>query len=110
VSQRRSAPEISRLLRREVVGAWGSRSIHSIRKADVIALVSAVVERGAPVAANKVIKVTGSFFAWCVGKALLERSPCEGVRPPTREVTRDRVLSDEELGAVLKAARAMGGP
>ena len=35
VSQNRSAPEISRMLRREVGSAWGSRSIHEINKRDV---------------------------------------------------------------------------
>ena len=57
VSQRRSAREIERLLARELVGAWGGRSIHSIRKRDVIELIGSVVERGAPVAANKLLKV-----------------------------------------------------
>ena len=109
VAQRRSAREIERLLTRELVGAWGGRSIHSIRKRDVIELIGAVVERGAPVAANKLLKVTRTFFAWCVGKAILEVSPCEGIQPPTREVARDCVLSDQELAAVLKGAEAMGG-
>ena len=71
---------------------------------------SEVVDRGAPVAANKTLKVAKTFFGWCVGKAILDRSPCEGVKPPTREVTRDRVLSDDELGRVIKAAREIGRP
>ena len=33
ISQNRSAPEISRMLRREVGSAWGSRSIHEIANA-----------------------------------------------------------------------------
>src|SRR3954453_18546069 len=82
VSKRRSAGEISRILKREVVGRWGSRSVHEISKRDVIEL----VDRGAPVAANKTLKVTKTFFGWCVGKAILDRSPCEGVKQPTREV------------------------
>ena len=45
-----------------------------------------------------------------VGKAILEVSPCEGIQPPTREVARDRLLSDQELAAVLGAADAVGGP
>ena len=58
-----------------------------------------MVERGAPVAANKLLNVTRTFFGWCVGKAILEVSPWEGIQPPTREVARDRVLSDQELAA-----------
>ena len=110
VAQRRSAREIERLLKRELVGTWGTRSIHGIRKRDVIELIGAVVERGSPVAANKLLKVTRSFFGGCVGQAILEVSPCEGIQPPTREVARDRLLSDQELAAVLGAADAVGGP
>jgi hypothetical protein len=46
ISQNRSAPEISRMLRREVGSAWGSRSVHEISKRDVIDVVSAIEQRG----------------------------------------------------------------
>src|SRR5205085_3687452 len=62
VSQNRSAREVSRILRREVGAAWGSRSIHEITKRDVIEVVSAVEQRGAPVAANKALKTTKTFL------------------------------------------------
>jgi integrase len=42
---------------------------------------------------------------WCVGRAILDQSPAEGVPVPAKEVTRDRVLSDEELSRVILAAR-----
>jgi hypothetical protein len=53
-----------------------------------------VVDRGTPVAANKLHKVCGAFFNWCVGKALLDRSPCAGIPAPAHEVSRERVLTD----------------
>jgi hypothetical protein len=95
ISRNRSAPEISRMLRREVGSAWGSRSIHEITKRDVIDVVSAIERRGAPVAANKALKAIKTFFRWCVGRAVLDRSPAEGVPLQTKEVARDRVLSDD---------------
>ena len=109
VSKRRSAGEISRILKREIVGRWGSRSVHDVTRRDVIELVSEIVDRGAPVAANKTLQMAKTFFTWCVGKAIIDRSPCEGVKQPTREVPRDRVLSDDELGRVIRAARQIGG-
>jgi integrase len=108
VSQNRSAPEISRMLRREVGSAWGSRSIHEISKRDVIDVVSAIEQRGAPVAANKALKTIKTFFRWCVGRAVLDRSPADGVPLPTKEVARDRVLSDDELARIIRAARQIG--
>jgi hypothetical protein len=56
LSQNRSGGEIARLLRREMGRAWIGRSIHEITKRDVVEVVSAIQQRGAPVAANKTLK------------------------------------------------------
>jgi integrase len=109
VSQNRSAREISRMLRREVGSAWGSRSIHEISKRDVIDVIRSIEQRGAPVAANKALKSIKTFFRWCVGRAVLDRSPADGVPLPAKQVTRDRVLSDAELSQIIDAARRIGG-
>jgi hypothetical protein len=68
------------------------------------------VQRGAPGAANKTLKSLKTFLRWCVGQAVLDQSPAEGVPLPTKEVARDRVLSDTELAQVILAARKIGGP
>lgn len=109
-SQNRSGREVSRLLRREVGSAWGSRSIHEITKRNVIELVSGIEQRGAPIAANKALKAAKTFLHWCVGRAVLDRSPADGVPLPAKEIARDRVLSDEELARVIIAAREIGDP
>jgi integrase len=110
LSQNRSGGEISRLLRREVGRPWASRSIHEISKRDVVEVVTAIEQRGAPVAANKTLKSIKTFLRWCVGRAVLDQSPAEGVPLPAKEVARDRVLDDEELVRVILAARQIGGP
>ena len=110
VSQNRSAGEISRLLRREVGRPWAGRSIHEITKRDVVEVISAIEQRGAPSAANKTLKSIKTFLRWCVGRAVLDQSPAEGVPLPAKEVARDRVLTDQELAQVILAARKMGGP
>src|SRR6186713_2957465 len=56
LSQNRSAGEISRLLRREIGKPWAGRGIHEISKRDVIEVISAIEQRGAPIAANKTLK------------------------------------------------------
>ena len=45
------------------------------------------------------------FLRWCVGRAILDQSPAEGVPTPTKEVARDRVLTDEELARIILGAR-----
>jgi integrase len=110
LAQNRSAREISRLLRREVGKPWAGRSIHAISKRDVVEVVSAIEQRGAPAAANKTLKSLKTFLRWCVGRAVLDQSPAEGVPLPAKEVARDRVLNDQELAKVILAARQMEGP
>jgi integrase len=109
LSKNRSGGEISRLLRREVGKPWAGRSIHEITKRDVVELVSAIEQRGAPVAANKALKSVKTFLRWCVGRAVLDQSPAEGVPLPAKEVARDRVLNDQELAQVILGARKIGG-
>jgi integrase len=108
VSRNRSAREISRMLRREIGSAWGSRSIHEISKRDIVDVISAIEQRGAPISANKTLKSIKTFFRWRVGRALLDHSPANGIPQPAKEVARDRVLNDDELGSVIKAARKIG--
>jgi integrase len=110
VSQNRSAGEISRLLRRELGTPWGGRSIHEITKRDVVEVISAIEQRGAPSAANKALKSTKTFLRWCVGRAVIDQSPAEGVPLPAKEVARDKVLNDQELAQIVVAARQIGGP
>ena len=110
LSQNRSGGEIARLLRREVGKAWAGRSIHEIGKRDVVDVVAAIEQRGAPVAANKALKSIKTFLRWCVGRALLDQSPAEGVPLPSKEIARDRVLDDSELARIILAARKMGEP
>jgi integrase len=107
LSQNRSGAEIARLLRREMAKPWTGKSVHEIGKRDVVEVVSAIEQRGAPVAANKTLKSIKMFLSWCVGRAILERSPAEGVPALAKEVARDRMLSDDELRSVIVAAAEM---
>jgi integrase len=51
-----------------------------------------------------------AFLAWCVGRAILELSPAKEVAAPARERARDRVLGDEELARIVRAARQINRP
>jgi hypothetical protein len=110
LTQNRSGGEIARPLRREIGKTWAGRSTHAITKRDVVDLVTASEQRGAPAAANKALKVTKTFLRWSVGRAVLDQSPAEGVPLPSKDVARDRVLGDNELMQVMLAARKTGGP
>jgi len=105
----RTEQKITNLLRRDVVSHWGTTSVHEIKKRHVIDLVREVSLRS-PHAGYRLLKTLKTFFRWCVGRAVIELSPAEGVPSYWREVSRDRVLTDQELAAMILAARRVPGP
>jgi integrase len=105
----RTAQETERLLRQHVLPRWRGRMVHEITRRDVLDILDRVVDGGAPIAANRVFAAIRKFFNWCAARDIIAASPCAGVKPPTAERARDRVLSDEELRLVWRAADKLGG-
>jgi len=91
---------ITSLLRRDVIPYWGAKSIHEIKKRDVSDLISLIAQRSAH-ASHRLLKTLKTFFRWCVGRAVIDFSPAEGISAPYREVSRDRVLTDQELAPLF---------
>jgi integrase len=83
--------------------AWRGRSISDITKRDVIALLDAVKDRGAKVKANRVHALLHRFFKWCVGRDIVTLNPAAGL-DRTKESSRERVLTDQELVRVWAGA------
>ncbi|MFG1299302.1 integrase arm-type DNA-binding domain-containing protein [Xanthobacter sp. V3C-3] len=105
-----SLRRVEGLLSNDVIAAWKGRSIKSITKRDVNELLDAAIKRGATVTANRLLAVVRHFFNWCVERDLIEKSPIAGIKAPTAEKSRERILSDEELGLVWKASDRLGWP
>jgi integrase len=93
-----------------IMPAIGSRRIDSITKADLIGIIDRVVAQGHGVQANRVLSRLKRFFGWALERDIIARNPTIGIKPPTKETPRERVLSDDELARVCKAAEAMGYP
>lgn len=105
-----TAAETERSLKREVVGRWKGRRLSTITKADVHELLDEIVDRGSPIAANRLLATFRKCCSWAVERGLIEKSPCDGVKPPAIGKSRDRVLSDAELKRVWRACDALGYP
>lgn len=103
-------PKTFLLAKGSAVDKWGHRPIDSITRGEVIAFLDDIVDRGAPILANRVLAALRKLFNWSIQRDLLHASPCEKVKPPTAEKSRDRVLSDEELKALWQASDALGWP
>jgi integrase len=105
-----TAKEYVRLLDKEIVEPWRGRRLSDVSRRDVNWLLDKVVERGAPVAANRVLAILRKFCRWAVSREIIEHSPCDGVMTRSAETPRDRVLNDRELRLIWQAADALGWP
>ena len=96
---KRSAAVDERILGKEVLPVWGSRKAKSITRRDVIKLLDGIVDRGAPIMANRTLAVIRKMFNFAIGRDIIDASPCVMIQAPARETPRDRVLSPAEIGA-----------
>jgi integrase len=103
VNRERHARETERLLNRHVLPRWRGRPIASITRRDVLAALDRVVEAGAPIEANRTLAAVRKLFNWAVARDIIAVSPCMGVPPPAKETSRDRILTDDEVRALLTA-------
>ncbi len=106
----RSAREVERLLTKEIAAPWGERPLSHIGKKDIHALLDAIVERPAPITANRTLAWLHTLFNWAVERGVVNANPCIGIRPPADETARDRVLSDDELAALWRASDGLAQP
>ena len=106
----RTARETQRLLDLHVLPHWRTRLTREITRRDVLDLLDRIVDVGKPIAANRTFSAVRKMFNWAVARDIITASPCAGVKPPTAERSRDRVLSDSELRDVWHAANKVGGP
>lgn len=92
-----TAHEIKRLFNKRILPRWKKRQMQEVGKRDVLALADAMIAEGAPVSANRMIAAVSHFFNWAVQRDIIQHSPCVGIKKPTPQKVRERVLSDSEL-------------
>jgi integrase len=106
----RTAAETQRLLNLHVLPRWRRRLLRDITRRDVRDLLDCIVGAGTPIAANRVLSAVRKLCNWALERDVISASPCAGVKPPSAERSRDRVLTDEELRNVWHAADELGYP
>lgn len=106
--KKRTWQDDERNLRVDLLPAWKNRPAESIRRRDVAELLDGIVERGAPILANRVKALTSKIFNVGIGRGLVENNPATGVAMPAKERQRGRVLSEEEIRSLWRALDAEG--
>jgi integrase len=96
-ARKRSWATDKRIIEKDVLPEWGRRKAQDITRRDVIRLLDNIVDRGAPIMANRTLAVIRKMFNFAVGRDIVLASPCAAIQTPSREQRRDRVLSTEEI-------------
>jgi len=104
------ARESERLLRVDVLPNLGAKRLGDVKRADVLDMLDDIVARGAPIGANRTHAAFSRLCNWAVERGIIAVSPCAGLKAPAAENSRDRVLSDDEIGLAWRAFEAIGWP
>jgi integrase len=86
------------------------RPINEIRRSHVVFILDGLTASGATIGVNRALAAVKKLFAWCVDRGTIEINPVAGLKAPAKEVSRDRVLTDDELRAYWAAAETEGFP
>ena len=95
--------QLHRIVERDLLPAWRGKSVTAITKTDVIQLLDTIADRS-PSMAKKVDAYTRRFFKWCRGRDVILVNPTDGMDALAATEARDRVLTDDELRKVWRAA------
>jgi integrase len=96
--------QVHRSLEVDLLPAWRGKRVDEITKRDVLELLDSIADRGAPIMARRVQAYVRRFFRWCIERDILKADPTVGIPRVGNGKSRERVLSDDELAKLWRAA------
>lgn len=99
----KSWDETRRILIYDALPAWGQKPISDIKRTDVAQLIDVVSAR-TPSGARALFAQLRPMFRWCVERGHMEHNSTADLKAPSTSKARDRILTDEEIVQVWKAA------
>lgn len=100
----RTRAETKRILEKHFLPSLRHEKLEHIQPREI----SRIVDRmhRTPAEAHHAFGVIRLFFNWAFRRGYVDRSPCERLQAPRRSAARDRVLTHDEIKAVLSHAQA----
>lgn len=96
--------ESIRICQKDIIPLLGNMKAMDLRRKDVKSLHKGIVDRGAPVAANRTIELLRRAFNHAHEEELLTTNPFPKIKKvKATEATRDRVLTDAEIKTLWMA-------
>jgi integrase len=90
----RSAPEIERRLRKDILPIIGHIPLPELHRRDVTRVIDA---KAAPISARRAFEDIRTMVGWAVARGDLDYNPIAGMQGPPLSKPRTRVLSDDEI-------------
>jgi len=110
----RYGKETGSVFRRDVIGAWGEKQVHEVRRSDVRTLLDKIKKDHGGYAANRRQAAISKFFSWMLaefdeGETGLQAHPSVGLLARAKETPRKREITDAEMAVIWAATDRMGG-
>jgi integrase len=97
--------ELKRLLTRHFLPKLRLEPLERVLTHDLTRIIDKIAA-DRPSEARHAYKAASALFNWAARRRMIEHSPLHGLMPPKAAPSRERVLTDEELGIVLGKALA----
>jgi integrase len=105
--------EVERVFKRHILPEFGDRAADGITRAEITNFIDKIA-RTSPGMARSVLGYLSSFYGWALPRLdRLPGNPCRDAGRPQKPKSRDRVLSERELGLlwhILEGEAAPFGP
>ena len=107
--KKRSWAEDERKLKRDVNPALGNFRADLVTKSDIVRLLDAIHDRGAPIHANRTLALVRKLFNWAIAEGYLaQANPAQGIPMRAKEKPRKRTLSEHEINIFWNALDGPG--
>jgi integrase len=101
-ADRRRISEVERVFKRHILPVFGDRAAEQIRRSEITRFIDEIAE-DTPVMARNVLGYFSSFYGWAMPRLdNLDANPCRDAGRPPAPKPRERVLSENEVGALWR--------
>jgi integrase len=91
-------------------GDFLNRRADALKRADAVRVLDGLVKAGKVAIAGRTRAYGRACYSWAIKRGTLDANPFADLPIPTSTKSRDRVLSDMEVGAIYRTAQGLGYP
>jgi integrase len=106
----RKVKEIERVFERHILPEFGDRAADGIARSEITRFIDEIAQR-TPVMARNILAYFSAFYTWALPRLdRLPGNPCRDAGRPPKPKSRERVLSEKEIGTLYLVLDQEGQP